>query len=91
MPMADIPWTGFMDAVRAAGFVTLAQSRAFVVLGRAGRSATIRRIPLLDEPMLRAVLLSLGLERATFLSCLAREPPDLALSRTRGPTAERSR
>jgi hypothetical protein len=72
--MADVPWTAFARAIRAAGFVTLAESRAVVVIGRANRSATLRRLPSLDEPTLHAALDALGLERQTFLSCLARGP-----------------
>jgi len=72
--MANVPWTAFMRAIRAAGFVTLAESRALVVIGRANRSATLRSLPSLDEPTLGAALRALGVERQTFLNCLAREP-----------------
>jgi len=72
--MADVAWIAFTRAIRAAGFVTLAESPALVVLGRANRSATLRRSPWIDEPTLCALLLALGIERQTFLNFLAREP-----------------
>jgi len=77
-----------MRAVRAAGFVTLAESRAFVVFGRADRTTTIRRIPMFDEPTLRAALRALGVERATFLSGPAREPIRADVIRARDPAAD---
>jgi hypothetical protein len=88
VPMAEVSWSMFMRAVRAAGFVTVAESRAFVVLGRADRTTTIRRIPMFDEPTLRAALHALGVERATFLGGPAREPIRVEVIRARDPTAD---
>jgi hypothetical protein len=62
--MANVRWSVFMHDIRAAGFVTVAESRAFVVLGRADRTATIRRVPVLDEPTLREAWRVLGIDPA---------------------------
>jgi|HubBroStandDraft_5_1064220.scaffolds.fasta_scaffold354277_1 hypothetical protein len=67
-----------MRAIRVAGFVVLAESPVMVVLGRAGRSATLRRLPSLDERALSTALQALGVEFHTFRSCLAREPARVA-------------
>jgi hypothetical protein len=64
-----------MTAVRAAGFVILAESPVLVVLGRANRSLTVRRLPSLDERTLSGVLRGLGLPTQTFLSWLPRDAP----------------
>jgi hypothetical protein len=88
VPMAKVPWSAFMRAVRAAGFVTLAESRAFVVLGRADRTATIRRMPVLDEPTLREALRALKVEAATFLAAAVREPIRVDLVRPRDPAVD---
>jgi hypothetical protein len=77
-----------MRAVRAAGFVTVAESRAFVVLARAQRTATVRRTSVLDEPTLRTVLRTLGVERTTALGGLARDPIRVDVIRARDPAAD---
>jgi hypothetical protein len=77
-----------MRAVRAAGFVTVAESRAFVVLERAQRTATIRRIAQFDEPTFHAALRTLGIDRTTSLNALAREPIRADVIRAQDPPAD---
>lgn len=76
-----------MSAIRVAGFVVLAESPGLVVIGRASRSATLRRLPSLDERTLSTVLQTLGVELQTFRSCLPREPLRVE-THGHGPEAE---
>jgi hypothetical protein len=90
MPLPDVSWTAFMSAIRVAGFVVLAESPVLVVLGRASRSATLRRLPSLDERTLSTFLQALGVELQTFRTCLPREPVRVA-THGHAPEAENMR
>jgi hypothetical protein len=72
-PETMVPWSDFVRALRATGFMIVAQSPSMTAFARASRAVLVRHTPHLDEATLHPILRAAGLNKGRFADLLAGE------------------
>jgi hypothetical protein len=72
-PETMISWPHFVRALRATGFMIVAQSPSMTAFARASRAVLVRHTPHLDEATLHSTLRAAGLNKDRFAELLAYE------------------